>query len=685
MCGIVGVVHPSEARPVQTDVLLQMLGMIRHRGPDEAGIYTDERAGLGSVRLSIIDLKTGQQPISNEDESLWIVFNGEIFNYPELRRGLLARGHRFRTETDTEVVLHLYEELGPECLNDLNGQFAIAIWDSRRQVLFLARDRVGIRPLFYTRRGHMMIFGSEMKAILAYPGVQAEIDPLAMDQIFTFWSTLSPRTIFREILELPAGHYLLMDKEGLSVHRYYELRFPAKAATGGERCQDTQGNGHARDLSTCVETFRDLLMDATRIRLRADVPVGAYLSGGIDSSVVAALIREVADSRLSTFSIAFEDPRFDESEHQLRMAKHLGVSHHVVYAKNEDIGASFPAVIWHTEAPILRTSPVPLFLLSKLVQDQHFKVVLTGEGADEFLAGYHIFKEAKVRRFWAKQASSEIRPLLLRRLYPYIDGISRANDSYLRRFFGYRLTDLDAPDYSHCVRWHTTGRTKRFFSRDLRHAVEEAGEYAIAYPSGFEDWDPLHRAQYLESSIFLAQYLLSSQGDRMAMAHSVEGRFPYLDHRVMAFCNQLPPSYKLLGMTEKYLLKKVAAQWLPEDIWSRPKRPYRAPIQSSFFGSGELDYIREVLSEACLREAGLFAPASVSGMLRKASRGAPLSETDEMAFVGILSAQLVHHLFVSGFRTSPPIPRGPGLKEIHREGLESTQGSHGKSGRRTQD
>jgi len=610
-----------------------MLSMIRHRGPDQFGLYLDDAVGLGSARLSIIDPEGGQQPISNEDGSIWIVFNGEIFNYLELRAQLEARGHHFQTHTDTEVIVHLYEDCGADCLAQLNGQFAIALWDSQRQTLLLARDRFGITPLFCAVSGSTLVFGSEIKAILAHGQVQAEIDPTALDQIFTYWSTLSPHTIFTNIHDIPPGHYLMVERGTISVCPYWRINFSEDQRT--------------RPLNEYVSEFGDLLVNAIRMRLRADVPVGAYLSGGLDSSMIAALIRNCTDTPLTTFSISFGDAEFDESRYQRQMADALGTQHHVIQMSHADIGAVFPEVIWHTEAPILRTAPAPMFLLSKLVREQGFKVVLTGEGADEFLGGYDIFKESQIRHFWARQPSSALRPLLLRRLYPYMTNLK--HNAFLSAFFGAGLTHEDRVDYSHRPRWDTTARAKRFFSRELRQTLAARQPEDVFTPEEFNEWDSLSRAQYLEISIFLSQYLLSSQGDRMAMAHSVEGRFPFLDTCVVEFCNQLPASLKLYGLTEKYLLKKLASQYLPEDIWRRTKQPYRAPIHCSFFHESPPDYVRELLSPEAINHAGLFNAAAVGQLVRKIEQGLPIGESDDMALAGILSTQLVHHQFVDHF------------------------------------
>ncbi len=647
MCGIVGCLKLTEEPALVEQRVRRMLASIRHRGPDQFGIYLDGQVALGSARLSIVDLGGGQQPIANEDETLWVVFNGEIFNYRELRPELQARGHRFATATDTEVLLHLYEEYGASCLDRLNGQFAFAIWDTRSQSLFLARDRLGVRPLFYTSAGGSLIFGSEIKAILTDPRVRAEIDPVSMDQIFTFWSTLTPRTVFRNIYEVPPGHYMLAQRGTVRLQQYWQLSFSSPE----EPAQ------HPTD--RYLGELRDLLTDATRLRLRADVPVGAYLSGGLDSSTIAALIRKAGTNHLDTFSVSFRDPDFDESEYQHRMARFLGTDHQVISVTHNDIGRVFPEVIWHTETPVMRTSPAPMFLLSQLAHDRGYKVVLTGEGADELLGGYDIFKEAAIRRFWAREPESTVRPRLLERLYADIPKLARVNGDFLTAFFKPGLGDVTSASYSHAIRWRNNRRTRRFFSQDLlAAATEQVPETleTVPYPASFSNWRPLERAQYIESSLFLSQYLLSSQGDRMAMAHSVEGRFPFLDHRVVDFCSRLPPNLKLNGLKEKYLLKQLASDLLPKEISDRTKRPYRAPIHRSFFDGGmPLDYIPDLLSPLRLQAGGLFNPTAVAALVNKLKSGASLGETDDMSLVGIISSQLVDEHFVRRFQAPPPL------------------------------
>ncbi|HPQ16328.1 MAG TPA: asparagine synthase (glutamine-hydrolyzing) [Bryobacteraceae bacterium] len=649
MCGIAGIISSGASDSTgQQRIMCQMLGMIRHRGPDQFGIYQDPAATLGSARLSIIDLSSGQQPIANEDRSLWIVLNGEIFNYVELRPDLEKRGHRFTTSSDTEVLLHLYEEHGPDCLHLLNGQFAFAIWDARNRRLFLARDRMGIRPLFYTEKNGTFLFASEIKALLAYPGMMAEIDPVTLDQVFTYWSPLPGRTAFQNIRALPPGHFLELRPCGLpEPKRYWSVSFPPEAETA------TPAEGRRAD--EYFERFRDLLTDATLIRLRSDVPVGAYLSGGLDSSIITRLVAERAGRRLATFSIAFDDPDFDESEFQLRMARFLGTRHEIVRATHADIARAFPQVIWHTETPTTRTAPAPMFLLSELVRNCGSKVVLTGEGADEVLAGYDIFKEAAIRRFWARRPESALRPLLLRRLYADIPGMAKTSPAFLAAFFRTGLTEVDSPHYSHLVRWRNNARSRRFFSEYVACAAEAARDGEPRLPELFSTWGALQRAQYLESTIFLSEYLLCSQGDRVAMAHSVESRMPFLDYRLVEFCNSLPSNLKLQGLKDKRLLRRMGKECLPDRLWERPKRPYRAPIQRSFFTAPLQDYVRELLSPEEIKSSGLFRPGAVEQLVRKVSTGAAIGETDEMALAGILSTQLLHRQFVSRFTAAPPI------------------------------
>ncbi|MBI4320271.1 MAG: asparagine synthase (glutamine-hydrolyzing) [Chloroflexi bacterium] len=638
MCGIAGSVNLGSGEQADVMLLRRMLGMLHHRGPDSTGCYVDRRAQLGSARLSIIDHAGGQQPIHNEDESLWLVFNGEIYNYIELREELVARGHHFYTDSDTEVIVHLYEERGPSCLHALNGQFAIALWDRRRQELFLARDRLGVRPLFYTEIGGALRYASEIKALFVDPRVSREIDPVAIDQVFTFWSTLPGRTMFHNVHQVPPGHYLSVKDGCFALKRYWRLQFSCGEAGLSE--DDYAGQ------------LRELLVDATRLRLRADVPVGAYLSGGLDSSITAAIVKNYTSNRLRTFSITFADARYDEAGFQHAVARHLGTEHQHFECTGADIARCFPEVVWHAEMPLLRTAPAPFYLLSEMVHDAGLKVVLTGEGADELLGGYDIFKETMIRRFWARQPHSRLRPLLLRRMYGFVPDLQRGPQPYLEAFFRPGLEDVDNPFYSHLIRWENTRRLKRLYSQEMKATLagyDPFAELGIMLEMELGRWHPLARAQYLEITTFLSEYLLSSQGDRMAMAHSVEGRFPYLDHRVVELCNQLPPQIKLRGLEEKHLLKRSFGDLIPGEVIRRVKQPYRSPISGAFLGDRTPDYVEELLCSNALASTGYFAPAAVARLVQKCRVGTP-SEWDNMALVGVLSLQLLHGLFNEEFR-----------------------------------
>ncbi|MEA3226532.1 MAG: asparagine synthase (glutamine-hydrolyzing), partial [Planctomycetota bacterium] len=618
---------------------------------------------LGHARLSIIDLSSGVQPIHNENKSMWIVYNGEVFNYVELKQALEQKGHRFYTTSDTEVVLHLYEEEGPDCLARLNGQFGLAIWDARKKELFLARDRLGIRPLYYTISNGTLVFASEIKSIFMSDNVTREIDPVAMDQIFTFWTTLTPRTVFKDIYELPPGHYLKTSNGKVTFKKYWDIPL----------C----GRQEQSDLSPqeICQQVQDLLQDAVRIRLRADVPVGCYLSGGLDSSGASALVVKNFNSDVRTFGIRFEQDEFDEGEHQERMVSFLGTDHTEIQATNEKIGASLPECLWHCEKPVLRTAPIPLFLLSDVVNKSGYKVVLTGEGADEVFGGYNIFREAKVRRFWARYPRSQSRPELLGELYPYIFNNPRLKRT-LQSFFARGLNKTDDPIYSHLIRWENTSRLKTFFSADLGKAIGPYCGYEQvrqSLPKAYEKADNLAKAQYLEMSIFLSNYLLSSQGDRVAMAHSLEIRLPYLDPRVIDFMGRVPAKWKIMGLNEKHILKKSFQGILPDEIAGRSKHPYRAPIKQSLLNEKTAEYTREALSEKSLEKAGLFDAGKVARLLRKLERLDSPSEIDNMALVGILSSQLVHSQFIEGFPARGGCSASPSLIVDRRsEALRST-------------
>jgi asparagine synthase (glutamine-hydrolysing) len=643
MCGIAGILD-QRGRAAEEPSLERMVGMIRHRGPDATGFWTDGPIGFGHSRLAIIDLEGGAQPMSNPAGNLRISFNGEIFNYVELREELISRGHRFATHSDTEVILHLYEEKGEDCVNVLNGQWAFAIWDARRRKLFLSRDRLGIRPLYHTVADGRFLFASEVKALFAHPAVRRQIDLRGLDQTFTFWCRIAPRTIFEGISELPPGHCMRIEDGRTDVWPYWRL--------------DYSGESEPVKEEECANSLRELLIDATRLRLRSDVPVGAYLSGGLDSSMIVALIKNFTDTPLKTFSVTFEDAEFDERSYQKEVIRHLQTDHQEIHCTSESIGRIFPEVIWHAETPVIRTAPAPLYMLSELVRQHDFKVVLTGEGADEMLGGYDIFKEAKIRRWWAAVPDSEMRPLLLRRLYPYLRNIQAQPDAYRRAFFHIRPEELSSPFFSHIPRWEMTSTVKRLFSSAVKAELDgyDAHQEVLdLLPDGYASWDPFAQAQHLEANVLLPGYILSSQGDRMAMGHSVEGRFPFLDHRVAEFAATMSPRMKMKVLNEKYALKRAARGLVPESVTGRTKQPYRAPDAVSLLGNTagkkRPEYVDDLLSLDRIQADALFNPIAVGKLLKKFEKGRAIGIRDNMALVGILSTQLLIDQFTRSFRS----------------------------------
>lgn len=642
MCGIAGYFNIHRERNSDRSILERMIVTLKHRGPDGYGFYYGDGVGLGHARLSIIDLSAGWQPLTNEDRSLWIIFNGEIFNYPELREELIERGHVFSTSSDTEVIIHLFEEKRWKCLEDLNGQFAIAIYDSRKDELFLARDRMGIRPLFYTLHKGNFYFASEIKAIFnADPTIPREFDPRAVSNIFTFWTPALEETVFQSIHQLPAGHWLHVDASGIHApRRYWEIPFSPDAGGAVSELEYAEG-------------LREILIDAVRLRLRADVPVGAYLSGGLDSSAITSLIKNYTSNPLKTFSVSFADKVYDEREEQEEMVRYLGTDHHKIICSYEDIARAFPQVIRHTEVPILRTAPAPLYLLSGLVRENRYKVVLTGEGADEILGGYDIFKEAKIRAFIHKNPKSSLRPLLLKRLYPYLALSPTRSADYAQTFFE---TDAGPDDlfYGHRPRWKTTGRTHVFLREEITSHAVGPEELLTNLAGSLQGLDFFLRTQFVESKMLLGNYLLSSQGDRMGMAHSVEGRFPFLDHRVVEYAGRIPVNLKMRVLNEKNILKKAVRDILPNRIVQRKKQPYMAPDILSFFGNGEPSYLDYYLSPSLLEDAGVFKAGAVAQLLVKCRKRSRQGFMENMAFTGILSTQIIYDSFIRNFPFEKP-------------------------------
>jgi asparagine synthase (glutamine-hydrolysing) len=644
VCGIAGSVALRDGLPPPAIAdIAAMVGALRHRGPDEAGMYRDRRAGLGHARLAIIDLATGQQPLSDERGTTWIVFNGEIYNYVELRTELASLGHSFRTHSDTEVIVTAYRQWGDDAFSRFNGQFAVAIWDSLTETLVLARDRLGVRPLYLCEHAGRLWFASEVKALFAGdPTIPRRLDPLGLAETFTFWTTVAPQGVFAGVTELEPGHVRTVALGQTADRAFWQARYPVDGKST-----------FTGSVDEAAERVRAALEDAVRLRmLRSDVPVGSYLSGGLDSSLVAALGLRAKGGQFCTYSIRFEDREYDETRFQRAMAAAIGSDHREITVRRADIAVAFPEVVHHAERPLLRAAPAPLFLLSRIVHESGIKVVLTGEGADEMFAGYDLFREGKVRRFWGRQPDSAIRPRLLDRLYPYLARSPVAQRAMAAEFFGRGREQWAKPGFAHQTRWQPAAALQRLFTAEMRQEVGQLDVTARllgSLPGEFSRWSPLAQDQYLEARTLLSGYLLSSQGDRMLMAHSVEGRFPFLDPDVVELANSLPPSYKLRGLDEKHVLKRAAAGLVPEEIVRRTKQPYRAPDAASFIDSDAPGWVAEMVGPRAVVEAGVFDSAAVGRLWRKVqghAAGEQFSNADNMALVGVLSTGLLFEQFV---------------------------------------
>ncbi|HXE82783.1 MAG TPA: asparagine synthase (glutamine-hydrolyzing) [Gemmatimonadales bacterium] len=643
MCGLAGV---ARRVPHGTDVPLEMLGRmsaaLRHRGPDGSGHYSDAQVGLAHVRLSIIDVAGGAQPLGNEDDSVQIVYNGEVYNYLELAAELSAAGHRFRTRCDTEVLVHAYEQWGIGMLSRLNGQFAFAIYDRRSRTVFLARDRFGVRPLFVSVSNGTLFFASEVKALFASGEVDAALDPIGLDQVFTFWAARPPRTVFQNVQSLEPGTYAIWRDGELRHGRFYDLDYP-----------------EARDEAPSdLDTLDTLLGSSVALRLRSDVPVGGYLSGGLDSSITCALAARQSPFALRTFSVTFDDPQLDESAFQRVVADQLHSKHHIRAIGSADIAAVFPDVVRHAETPLVRTAPAPMYLLARLAREHDIKVVLTGEGSDELFLGYDLFKETALRLFCLRQPQSRIRPRLFDRLYPYLDAQARRGDFWRRAFLD--AGPPDDPLFSHLPRFQLTSRIKEFYSADMKATLagtDAMDELRASLPPAFAAWSPLNRAAYLEMVTLLSPYLLSSQGDRMSLAHGVEARYPFLDPRVYEYAARLPTTSKLRGggLREKAILRRwtEARNIVPPAVQQRPKQPYRAPDIPAFFAPASPDYVADVLEGSNIARTGLFEPAAVQGLVRRCRSGAATGFRESQALVAILSTELWHRQFISEARLEP--------------------------------
>lgn len=648
MCGIAGVIHAAPAPPVDEGTLLRMAAAIRHRGPDGFGLATGPGAGVVSTRLAIFDIPGGWQPQATGEGAAVLVYNGEVYNHPELRAELEARGESFETTCDTEVVLRLLVRDGLAALERLNGQFALALWEPEPRRLTLVRDRFGVRPLhFSTLDDGTVVFASEAKGIFASGLVEPAPDPAGIDQIFTLWGPRPPRSAFRGVSQLRPGGLLVWERGKLVADRTWWTPDVAQGV----------------DAEAGVEELDELLRDSIRLRLRADVAVGTYLSGGLDSSLITAIAQDETDHQLRTFSLAFKDSLYDERAHQEEVARAIGTEHHVLEIGTGEIAEALPDVVWHTETPLVRTAPVPMYLLAREVRASGITVIATGEGADELFWGYDLFKEVVLREL--AEHDPERAAALLDTIYAYLGPSSARRGPAWRRFI-LDTGDADDPLASHLTRARSTEAIKAFYHPDLRAELDGADDSLEqlrgTLPDAFADWTGLERAAWLELSTLLEPYLLSAQGDRVAMAHAVEGRYPFLDHRVFRYSARLAPQMKLDELTDKIVLRQLAERVLPKEIANRSKQPYRAPGVTSFFGPQAPAWVEEELSDRALDESSLWDPSRVAGLLRRCREGRVTSPREEMTLTAILSAQLWQRQFIAGSRSWQPETASPRVR-----------------------
>lgn len=628
MCGVGGIVRPEPGSPVDERSLLRIARAIRHRGPDGFGLLLDHGAGLVSTRLAIIDLPDGWQPFEADREGAALVYNGEVYNFIELRAELEAAGEEFDTHSDTEVVLRLLEREGLDGLSRLNGQFALAWWHADARRLTLVRDRFGVRPLHYALRDDgTLVFGSEAKALFASGELTAEPDLAGVDDVFTLWGPRAPQTAFAGVRQVPPGGLVIWERgEIVAERRWWAPDYG--------------------DAEPPAEDLEELMRDSVRLRLRADVPVGTYLSGGLDSSLITALAQAETEGELRTFSVAFRDPLYDESAFQEEVAAAIGTRHHVVRVGDAEITGAFEEVVRHAEVPLVRTAPVPLFLLARQVREAGITVVATGEGADELFWGYDLFKEVALRELNATEP--ERAEELLDELYSYLGPAAARRGPAWRRF----LLETGADDEllgSHLTRVAATAGVKALYRPEVAERIgadASVERLRARMPAAATSWSPLERAAWLEVTTLLEPYLLAAQGDRVAMAHGVEGRYPFLDHRVFAHAARLPAERKLDGLREKVALRELAERVLPAAIAGRGKQPYRAPEVQPFFAEDAPAWIDEALSPAALAEVGIWDPGRVEGLVRRCRAGRATGMREGMALIGVLSTQLWHRAFI---------------------------------------
>src|SRR2546428_5469663 len=564
MCGICGILYCGEERRVQRDTLAQMNAHIVHRGPDDDGFFVEGNVGLAMRRLSIIDIRTGQQPISNEDKSLWIVYNGEIYNHRELRSKLEARGHRYRTKSDTETIVHLYEEYGRDCVQHLRGMFAFAIWDRRLRRLFIARDRLGIKPLYYFYDDKKFIFGSEIKAILAYPGIKPEFNQSTLAEYLAFGYIAGPETMFTGIRKLLPGNRLEIDEAGkIKIEPYWDLSIPA-------------GND-ARPRAHYIRTYRELLEECVASHLMSDVPLGVFLSGGLDSSAVAALTSKIRSEQIETFSVVYGEEAYSELPYAREVARHIGSRHHEVRLSRQEFFDSLPKLIWHEDEPIVWPSSLSLYFVARFARER-VTVVLTGEGSDETLAGYTRYAwtllNSRMDRVYRSIAPSALRDLLRR-------GIAAGPlGSSLHRKLEHTFLVRDGASWP-CFYFDNFYSAFSAWEQDELLSDSAKSVAGDAYAGSMKYWEEssgnlLHRLLYTDIKTYLVELLMKQ--DQMSMAASIESRVPFLDHVLLEFTASIPAKYNTRGLAGKVYPKAAVAELVPKDIVYRRKMGFPTPL-----------------------------------------------------------------------------------------------------------
>jgi asparagine synthase (glutamine-hydrolysing) len=663
MCGIAGIVNLTEPADIDPQIVRRMAEAITHRGPDEDGYFFRPCVALANRRLSIVGLADGKQPISNEDHSVSVVFNGELFDYPEVKAQLQSKGHQFRTHCDTELIPHLYEEHGEGVFEKLRGQFAVALWDERKRQLLLARDRFGICPLFWTQQGDWLLFASEIKALLASGLVPAKPDVRGINHVFTFFALPGPVTCFAGINCLLPGRYLKIADGAVEERVYWEIDFPD---AGQEELHDFRrlgSNAH----SAVIDEFEAVMRKAVERRLRADVPVVSYLSGGVDSSLVVALAcaqrRSEGKGPIPTFTISVQDdPTLNEKSEANIVAKHVGCEEIIVDCGRDEVLKTYPELIRAAEGPVIDTACAALLMLARKVHQSGYKVALTGEGADEWLAGYPWYK---VHRALGALNFIPGLPLsdLARRAYLKLTGAPKISWDAARR-----TAESIGGDNAWLNIYGLFGSAKmRFFSAGMWEQLGDHLPYADLKLNieRAKKWHPLNRSLYLGARVMLPGLLLGSKGDRVAMNSSVETRYPFLDEEVFSFLAKLHPSWKMRGLRDKLILRYLADRWVPSSIAWRRKAMFRAPLDG-FHTTTLPTFVDQLLSPESLRKTGYFDVAAV-GHWRHAFRGLRASGTQrtmvEMGLVGVVATQLWHHTYIDGTLADLPAWEPPVAQE----------------------